>query len=143
MVKNKDTARLTSVTSNSAFGSNTTKSAAAPCCITPFFPCRPTCLACTGPIHSTIRPNSTLPPTPNSVQSSERPSPRPDTPPHADMKSPLFSSGTHGEWSDTTYWIVPSNNASTNFRRFDSSRIGGQHLNCVAFGGMSVSRRQR
>ena len=67
-------------------------------------------------------------------------------PPHAAPKSPLssrFSSGVHGEWSDTTQSIVPSASADHSSSRLAASRIGGQHLNWVAPSGISSALKTR
>ena len=61
-------------------------------------------------------------------------------PPHAVPKSPVskcLRSAVDGEWSETTMSIVPSRSPSHSRSRFADSRIGGQHLYCVAPSGIS------
>lgn len=67
-------------------------------------------------------------------------------PPHAWPKSPVssrFNSGGHGEWSLTTQSMTPSASACHNASRLAASRIGGQHLKCVAPSGISSAANVR
>ena len=67
-------------------------------------------------------------------------------PPQATPKSPLssaFRSGVDGEWSETTRSMMPSRSPSHNSSRLPPSRIGGQHLYCVAPSGTSSEANDR
>jgi len=69
-----------------------------------------------------------------------------EIPPQAAAKSPMsgrFSSGVHGEWSDTMKSIVPSATAAHSSSRLTDSRISGQHLNSVAPSGISSAAKIR
>ena len=48
----------------------------------------------------------------------------------------------HGEWSLTTQSITPSASPCHSRSWFAASRIGGQHLNCVAPSGISSARQR-
>ena len=61
-------------------------------------------------------------------------------------KSPFgspFSSGVHGEWSETTPSIAPSPSARHSASRLTAYRIGGQHLNSVCPAGTSSAAKNR
>ena len=54
-----------------------------------------------------------------------------------------LSSGVQGEWSETMQSMVPSATAAHSSSRLLASRIGGQHLNCVAPSGISSAEKTR
>jgi hypothetical protein len=69
-----------------------------------------------------------------------------EIPPQAAPKSPVssrLSSGVDGEWSDTMMSIMPSARPCHSSSRFASSRIGGQHLYCVAPSGTASAVKVR
>src|SRR5260370_41873245 len=80
------------------------------------------------------------------VQTTGNPSWIEEIPPQAVPKSPLrgsFSSGGHGEWSDTTQSIAPDSSPAQRRSRFVTSLIGGQHLNSVLPGPTCSAVRVR
>ena len=64
-------------------------------------------------------------------------------PPQDSPKSVFFRSAVDGEWSDTIASIVPSSTAAQSRSWLPASRMGGQHLNCVAADGTSSARSAR
>ncbi len=64
-------------------------------------------------------------------------------PPQAVPKSPVFSSGVLGEWSETTQSMTLSRRPCHSRSWLAASLMGGQHLNSVAPSGTSSTARVR
>jgi hypothetical protein len=119
-------------TTNVASGSNATKSASQPTAIRPLVG-SPASVAGNSDIHRAMSA-SEYPRRRATDQTTEGPIWSEEIPPQAVRKSPSgspFSSGVHGEWSETTPSIAPSPSARQSASRLTAYRIGGQHLNSV------------